>query len=59
MQEGEAQRGRMPSWQGRGVDSDENDDKDPNGNDGDENNNLILDTTANLWSDAFLAGRGG
>ena len=38
------------------VDSDQDDDKDPNGEDNDD---LIFDTTTNLWSDAFLAGRGG
>ena len=38
------------------VDSDKDDDKDPNGEDNDD---LIFDTTTNLWSDAFLAGRGG
>ena len=26
---------------------------------GEDNNDLIFDTTTNLWSDAFLAGRGG
>ena len=31
-------------------------DKDTNGKD---NNDLIFGTTTNLWSDAFLAGRGG
>ena len=41
---------------GERVDSDEDDDKDPNGEDHDD---LIVDTTTNLWSDAFLAGRGG
>ena len=38
------------------VDSDKDNDKDPNGEDNDD---LIFDTTTNLWSDAFLAGRGG
>jgi len=37
------------------VDSDKDDDKDPNDK---ENDDLIFDTTTNLWSDAFLAGRG-
>ncbi len=37
------------------VDSDQDDDKDPNGEDNDD---LIFDTTTNLWADAFLAGRG-
>ena len=32
----------------------EENDKDTNGED---NNDLIFDTTTNLWSDAFLAGR--
>ena len=41
---------------GRGVDSDEDNDEDPNGKD---HNDLIFDTTINLWPDAFLAGRGG
>ena len=40
--EGEVQQGIMPSWQGRGVDSDEDDNKDPNGDDGDYNNDLIF-----------------
>ena len=30
-------------------------DEDPNGEDNDD---LIFDTTTNLWSDAFLVGRG-
>ena len=34
----------------------EDNDKDTSGGD---NNDLIFDTTTNLWSDAFLAGRGG
>ena len=34
----------------------EDNDKDTKGED---NNDLIFDTTTNLWSDAFLAGRGG
>ncbi len=41
---------------GERVDSDKDDNKDPNGEDTDD---LIFDTTTNLWSDAFLAGRGG
>ena len=41
---------------GERVDSDQDDDKVPNGKD---NNDLIFDTTTNLWSDTFLAGRGG
>ena len=41
---------------GRGFDSDEDDDEDPNGED---SNDLIFDTTTSLWLDAFLAGRGG
>ena len=41
---------------GERVDSDEDDDKDPNGEDNDD---LIFDTTTNLWLNAFLAGRGG
>ena len=40
---------------GRGVYSDKDDNKDPSGEDSDD---LIFDTTTNLWSDAFLAGRG-
>ena len=40
---------------GERVDFDEDDDKDPNGKDNDD---LIFDTTTNLWSDKFLAGRG-
>jgi hypothetical protein len=36
------------------VDFDQDDKKDPNGKD---NDNLIFDTTTNLWADAFLAGR--
>ena len=62
----------MHSWQGGGVistmmttettmagervDSDKDGNKDPNAKD---NNDLIFDTTTNLWLDAFLAGRGG
>jgi len=38
------------------VDSDKDDNKDPNGKDNDD---LIFDTTTNLWLDAFLAERGG
>jgi len=41
---------------GERVDSDEDDNKDHNGEDTDD---LIFDTTTNLWSYAFLAGRGG
>ena len=41
MQEGEAQFGRMPSWHG-GGDSDKDNEKDPNGNDGKDNNYLIF-----------------
>ena len=41
---------------GERVDSDEDNDKYPNGED---NNEIIFDTTTNMWSDAFLAGRGG
>ena len=41
---------------GERVDSDEDDDNDPNGEDNDD---LIFNTTTNLWSDAFLKGRGG
>ena len=40
---------------GRGVDSDKDNDKEPNGKDSDD---LIFDKTTNLWSDAFLAKRG-
>ena len=40
---------------GERVDSDEDNNKDPNSED---NNDLIFDTTTNLWLDAFLAGRG-
>ena len=38
----EAQRGSMPSWQERGVNSDEDDDEDPNSNDGEDNDDLIF-----------------
>ena len=38
------------------VDSDEDGNKDPNG---EENDDLIFDTTTNLWLDAFLTGSGG
>ena len=38
------------------VDSDKDDNKDPNGK---NNDDLIFDTTTNLWLDAFLAERGG
>ncbi len=38
------------------VDSDKDDNKYPNREDNDD---LIFDTTTNLWSDAFLARRGG
>ena len=39
--EGEAQRGKMPSWQG-GVDSYKDDNKDSNGDDGEDNDYLIF-----------------
>ena len=38
----------------------EDNDEDPNSEDnGEDNDDLIFDTTTNLWSDAFMAGRGG
>ena len=44
---------------GEGVDSFEDNDKDPNSNDAMDNNDFIFDTTTNLWLDEFLAGTGG
>ena len=38
--QGAVQCGRMPSWQGRGVGSDEDNNEDPNSNDGEDNNDL-------------------
>ena len=40
--EGGTQCGRMPSWQGRGVGSDEDNNTDPNSDDGEDNSDLIF-----------------
>ena len=54
----------MHSWQGREGYFD-NDDNSNNDHKDDDNDNArttltsLFDTTTNLWSDAFLEGRGG